>query len=138
MGRVEVGMYFRLFDFDDQKPQEVVNAKIVVNEMQDTFARKMRQIKQRELALHATSLTLAKGGALAVLREGRANTRELIGKKVALGTVEVVRQTNGDLLQAASILGVGKETIRQRLVKYVDRKWVERVGPREWKILPEC
>jgi len=71
MGRVEVGMYFRLFDFDDQKPQEVVNAKIVVNEMQDTFARKMRQIKQRELALHATSLTLAKGGALAVLREGR-------------------------------------------------------------------
>jgi len=138
MGRVEVGMYFRLFDFDDQKPQEVVNAKIVVNEMQDTFAHKMRQIKQQELAEHATSMTLAKGGALAVLREGRTHTRTIIGKRVALGTVAAVTHANGDLLQAASILGVGKETIRQRLVKYVDRKWVERVGPREWKVLPEC
>jgi len=138
MGRVEVGMYFRLFDFDDQKPQEVVNAKIVVNEMQDTFAHKMRQIKQQELAEHATSMTLAKGGALAVLRRGRTHTRTIIGKRVAQATVEVVTQANGDILQAASILGLQRETIRQRLVSYVDRGWVKRVGPKEWKVLPEC
>jgi len=138
MGRLKAGFYFEIVDVDDEKPEDVVRAKRIINEIQESVARKARQIKRDELAEYGTNMALAKGEAMAVLSAGRSDTKMRIAKKVAQETVDTVTQTNGDLIQAASILGVGKECIRQRLVSYVDRGWVERVGPKEWRVLPEC
>ncbi len=138
MGRIELGFYYKLLDFDDENPQQVVNAKLVINEMQDAAARKMREIKRDELSGFRGNTAIAEGQIMSVLKEARAATRVRTAKKVARETMEAVTQANGDITVASSLLGVQRETIRQRLVSYVDRKWAERVGPKEWRILPEC
>jgi len=138
MARGKIGWYYEVYDFDDTNPHEVLKAHQMITDIQETVARKARQTKRDELSGFTGNLALAEGQVLDVLRLGRKETKIRIQKLKAEATVEHVMEAKGDLVQAASTLGVTSECVRQRLVRYVERKWVERVGIKEWRVLPEC